>query len=73
LNAYANISRVSDDFYADDLSSNARAAITRQFTQEAGVNYYINGWNVLARVQKFQTLQPDPNNLVLAPMIESLN
>ena len=67
LNAYANISRVSDDFYADDLARTQGQAITRQFNQEAGVNYYINGWNILARVQKFQTLQPDPNNLVLAP------
>ena len=67
LNAYANVSRVSDDFYADDLARNQGQAITRQYTQEGGVNYYLNGWNILARVQKFQTLQPDPLNLVLAP------
>lgn len=61
LNAYANISRVSDDFYADDLARTQGQAITRQFNQEAGANYYVNGWNFLARVQKFQTLQPDPD------------
>lgn len=67
LNAYANISRVSDDFYADDLARTQGQAISRQYNQEAGVNYSLNGWNYLARVQKFQTLQPDPNNLVLPP------
>lgn len=67
MTAYANISRVSDDFYADDLGRTLGQAISRQFTQEAGVNYNIDGWSFLTRVQKFQTLQPDPKNIVLAP------
>ena len=67
VTAYANINRVSDDFYADDLGRSVGQAITRQFTQEAGINYFINGWNLLTRVQKFQTLQPDPTNVILPP------
>lgn len=58
LIGYTNINRVSDDFYADDLGRTQGQAITRQFVQEAGLNYSLNGWNYLARVQKYQTLQP---------------
>ncbi len=66
--AYANINRVSDDFYADDLTRTVgQAAVSRQLTQEAGVNYGYQGWNFLTRVVKYQTLQPDPLNLVLPP------
>jgi LPS-assembly protein len=67
LTAYANINRVSDDLYADDLGRSVGQAITRQYTQEAGLNYYVDGWNFLTRVQKYQTLQPDPTNIVVAP------
>jgi LPS-assembly protein len=67
LTAYANISRVSDDLYADDLGRSVGQAITRQYTQEAGVNYYVDGWNFLTRVQKYQTLQPNPGNIVIPP------
>ncbi len=67
VTAYANISRVSDDYYADDLGRTIGQAVTRQFTQEAGVNYNVAGWSFLTRVQKYQTLQPDPNNIVVAP------
>ena len=65
--AYANISRVSDNNYADDLGRTIGQAISRQFTQEAGVNYSVDGWTFLTRVQKYQTLQPDPNAIVVAP------
>ena len=67
LRGYANINRVSDDLYADNLGRTFGQAITRQFTQEAGLNYGYKGWSFLTRVQKFQTLQPDPLNPVGRP------
>lgn len=67
LRGYANINRVSDDLYADNLGRSLGQAITRQFNQEAGLNYGYQGWNFLTRVQKFQTLQPDPLNPVGKP------
>lgn len=60
--AYANFNRVSDDLYADNLGRSLGQAISRQFTQEVGTTYNHSNWNFLARVQKFQTLQPDANN-----------
>jgi len=67
VRAYANVNRVSDDLYADNLGRSFGQAITRQFVQEAGVNYGYQGWTFLTRVQKFQTLQPDPLNPVARP------
>ena len=66
-NAYANINRVSDDLYTDNLGRTVGTVISRQFLQEVGTNYGYKGWNFVARVQKFQTLQPDPNNQVAIP------
>lgn len=67
LTFYSNVNRVSDDFYADDLGRSVGQAISRQFTQELGLNYGYQGWNFLTRVQKYQTLQPDPTAIVALP------
>ncbi|MFM8153366.1 MAG: LPS assembly protein LptD, partial [Polynucleobacter victoriensis] len=67
LVAYTDYSRVSDDRYVDDLGKSLNGVVNRQFNQEVGARYAIDGWNVLTRVQKFQTLQPDPANPVLLP------
>ncbi len=67
LTAYSNINRVSDDNYATDLGRTIGQGIARQFVQEAGVNYTLSGWTFLTRVQKFQTLQSDPNNYIIPP------
>ncbi len=66
-NAYANIAKVSDDLYTDNFGRSVGTVISRQFLQEVGTNYAYNGWNFVARVQKFQTLQPDPINQVPIP------
>ncbi len=67
LVGYTDYSRVSDDRYVDDLGKSLNGVVNRQFNQEVGARYAIDGWNVLTRVQKFQTLQPDPTNPVLLP------
>jgi LPS-assembly protein len=67
LVAYTDYSRVSDNRYVDDLGKSLNGVINRQFNQEVGARYAIDGWNILTRVQKFQTLQPDPTNPVLLP------
>ena len=67
LAAYANINRVSDDLYANDLGRSNGQVIAQQFNQEVGLNYAADGWNFLSRVQKYQTLQPDITALVPVP------
>jgi len=67
LVAYTDYGRVSDNRYVDDLGKSLNGVVNRQFNQEVGARYAIDGWNILTRVQKFQTLQPDPANPVLLP------
>lgn len=63
LSAYANVSRVSDDAYPDDMGRSLATVVRRQYTQEGGVRYDMSNalgdWSVLARVQRFQTLKPN--------------
>ncbi|MDP3621547.1 MAG: LPS assembly protein LptD [Polynucleobacter sp.] len=66
-NAYANVSRVSDNTYPIDFSRSLAGGITNQFRQELGTTSLIKGWNVSARAMTFQTLQPDPTVTVQAP------
>jgi LPS-assembly protein len=61
LQGYADYNKVSDDLYVDDLGKSLNGVVNRQFNQEVGARYGYAGWNILTRVQKFQTLQPDPN------------
>jgi len=61
LVGYTDYSKVSDDMYVDDLGKSLNGVVNRQFNQEVGARYGYAGWNILTRVQKFQTLQPDPN------------
>ncbi len=67
LQGYADYSKVSDDLYVDDLGKSLNGVVNRQFNQEVGARYAFSGWNILTRVQKFQTLQPDPNYPVILP------
>lgn len=64
--AGANIQGVSDDFYFSDLSD--RLALTSQVTlpRELTLARGAEWGNLLARVQRFQTLQ-DPNAPILPP------
>jgi LPS-assembly protein len=61
LVGYTDYSKVSDNLYVDDLGKSLNGVVNRQFNQEVGARYGYAGWNILTRVQKFQTLQPDPN------------
>ncbi len=67
LVGYTDFSKVSDNLYVDDLGKSLNGVINRQFNQEVGTRYNYAGWNILTRVQSFQTLQPDPNNQVVLP------
>ena len=68
---YANMSRVSDNLYPTDFSQSIAGAVTSQFRQEVGTSKGLTGglsnWVVSARALTFQTLQPDPTNIVQAP------
>ena len=65
--AYTDFNKVSDNLYVDDLGKSLNGVVNRQFNQEIGTRYVNSGWNVLTRVQKFQTLQPDPTTLTILP------
>jgi len=67
IQAYSDFSKVSDDFYVDDVGRNLSGVVNRQFNQEIGARTAIQGWTVLTRVQKFQTLQPDPTIPTVLP------
>ena len=67
LVGYTDFSKVSDDLYVDHLGKSLNGVVNRQFNQEVGTRYGVAGWNILTRVQKFQTLQPDRNNPVILP------
>ncbi|QWD26441.1 LPS-assembly protein LptD [Polynucleobacter paneuropaeus] len=68
---YANVARVSDNLYPTDFSQSLAGAVTSQFRQEVGTNKQLtdslSNWNVSARALTFQTLQPDPTNIVQSP------
>ena len=68
---YANMARVSDSLYPTDFSQSIAGQVTSQFRQELGTTKQLTGelsnWTVGAKAASFQTLQPDPNNLVQAP------
>lgn len=66
LGAYFNLNKVSDDKYFVDLSE--RIAITSQsvLVREGGLAATFGPLSVLARVEKFQTLQ-DPNAPITPP------
>jgi len=63
-----NYSRVSDDDYLTDLSSNIGGSATTQLLQQAVLSYGGGGWwSASANFQQYQTLQPDPDNPVQEP------
>jgi LPS-assembly protein len=67
LVGYTDFSKVSDYLYVDHLGKSLNGVVNRQFNQEVGARYGVAGWNILTRVQKFQTLQPDPSSPVILP------
>lgn len=69
LTAYANINRVSDDKYPDDLTRSVSQSTLRQYVQEGGVTYGWSDFTLLARVQKFQTLAPSQPSYERVPQL----
>lgn len=66
--AAINYNRVSDDHYYTDLSSQISTTAKAQLLQQGLINYQGGGWwNAKVNFQSFQTLQPDAQNLIIAP------
>lgn len=63
-----NYNRVSDDNYYTDLSSRITNTAQTQLLQQGMLSYGGGGWwNATANLQSYQTLQPDPSNLIDEP------
>ncbi len=63
-----NYTKVSDNNYYTDLSSQITSTSKTQLLQQGVLNYGGGGWwNATANLQSFQTLQPDPKNPVAKP------
>lgn len=63
-----NYSKVSDNDYYTDLSSQITSTSKTQLLQQGVLSYGGGGWwNATANLQSFQTLQPDPKNPVARP------
>ncbi|HMW18979.1 MAG TPA: LPS assembly protein LptD [Accumulibacter sp.] len=68
LTAAVAYNRVSDDHYYTDLSSQISTTAKAQLLQQGVLNYQGGGWwNAKVNFQSFQTLQPDAQNLIIAP------
>jgi len=55
----ANLNYVSDNQYLDDLGNSLAVTSTRQLERRGDVTYTGDGWDVLGRVQYFQTVDED--------------
>lgn len=53
-----NITKISDDYYFQDLGTNPNAINENQFLQQAEINYTGTHWNFLGRLQQINTLHP---------------
>ncbi|MDR3298908.1 MAG: LPS assembly protein LptD [Candidatus Accumulibacter sp.] len=60
-----NYSKVSDDNYYTDLSSEITTTSQTQVLQQGVLNYSGGWWSASANFQQYQTLQPDKDNPVL--------
>ena len=68
LSGYLNYNRVSDDTYFADFADNVSVTSQKTLPQEAGLVANFGRFNVLTRVQAFQTLQdPNPDAYVVPP------
>jgi LPS-assembly protein len=66
LSGYVSIQRVSDDNYFRDLSNRVGLTSTVLLPSEGWLRYASGWWNVLGRVQTWQTLQ-DPGAPIVPP------
>lgn len=69
LRFYTDVAKVSDATYPSDLGQNVGTVVQQQFNQEIGVRYDLGNWRTFARVQKFQTLEPNVPPFNRAPQI----
>jgi LPS-assembly protein len=60
-----NFSKVSDDDYYTDLSSDITRSSQTQLLQQGMLTYGGGWWSASVNFQQYQTLQPDKNNPVL--------
>jgi LPS-assembly protein len=66
LSAYVNYNHVSDNDYFRDLGDAVNTTSLANLLQEEGLHYNAGWWTVLARVQRYQTLQ-DPAAPIAIP------
>jgi LPS-assembly protein len=57
-------SRVSDDYYLSDFSNNFDVVTTNQLLEQGQVAYQGQHWQMLGRVQGYQTLHPVDQNII---------
>ncbi|MDE2584939.1 MAG: LPS-assembly protein LptD, partial [Betaproteobacteria bacterium] len=62
-----NLNKVSDDNYYTDLASRIGIASQAILLRQGALSYSSMWWNATANVQRYQMIQPDPNNLVAQP------
>ncbi len=62
-----NLNKVSDDFFYTDLSSRIGVSAQTLLPRQGVLNYYSTWWSATANINRYQTLQPDINNLVTVP------
>ena len=67
LSGAINYSKVSDNNYFTDLSSNVSQTSQVNLLQQGVLSYGGSWWNATANYQQYQTLQPDPSNPNLYP------
>jgi LPS-assembly protein len=60
-----NYSKVSDDDYYTDLSSDIASTSQTQLLQQGVLNYGSGWWSASVNFQQYQTLQPDRDNPVM--------
>ncbi len=66
INGYVNFNRVSDDAYFRDLADAVNATSQANLLREGGINFNLNSWTGVARIQRYQTLQ-DPAAAIVVP------
>jgi len=60
LHTDINFNYVSDERYFEELGNNISAASITHLERRGDLYYFGNGWNVLGRLQAFQTLDKNP-------------
>lgn len=67
LSAGLNVNGASDDNYYRDLSTRASSSAQTQLVRHGLLGWNSGAWSSSVQVTRYQTLQPDPDNLVERP------